>query len=733
MTFISTFYLSTLLIVSSGFLSLFVADFTSIYLILLPALVYWLRSQAPIEAIIRKIPTLLINILTLSAFSYFLFIEFVVEEDLITAALHFTIFLQILKIMTATSNRDFFQIYVLALAHLIGSTLLTADVYFIIPFLLFLVFAPWSFTLFNLKADLELSFDQTKRRERGYLNRFLNSRGIVGWRFFTATAIISLFLLTNTLLVFFLFPRVSFGFLFRKAAPANQETGFSEQVDLNTFGQIKESDRVVMRVEFTDGEPENSELFYWRGLTYDSYSKNGWSRSHIDRSALPINWTTGKLDLIENAENFIDAPSSVEYTIFLESLPTDALFVLDAPIRLMWRKGYVERLLRQTSNQVERYLQIYTDLYGSLYFGGNMLNDRIYTGISKVPPPAYQDNSMNEETRETYLAVPEMSRRFQRLVSELDDGSANNQQKANRVVSYLKENISYSLKVAEHSGDPVDSFLFTSKRGHCELFATSAVLLLRALDVPSRLVSGFRGGDWNNYGNHLAVRERNAHTWIEVYLGRAGWIRLDPTPPDLSAIDFRRMRFEKFRKVIEAIELRWYKYIVNYDLRMQFSALKSLANKSGSSGKAISERFKSNAFLKELIDSLKKERSGRGLANWRTLLFLVVTLSFLAGSIWLLRTLFQLVSGNSQAKQIAQLRSRLLAFYKRLGHEHQKHRTLSQTARQTMLAHPHLAEQIDEITNTYLKLRFRHFNSGVAGRLMTTISQTRTRKQRDAA
>ncbi len=79
--------------------------------------------------------------------------------------------------------------------------------------------------------------------------------------------------------------------------------------------------------------------------------------------------------------------------------------------------------------------------------------------------------------------------------------------------------------------DPVEDFLFSQPAGHCELFASAAVLLLRAAGVPARYVTGFRGGDWNAVGGYVAVRDDRAHAWAEAFVPDAGWVRVDATPP----------------------------------------------------------------------------------------------------------------------------------------------------------------------------------------------------------
>src|SRR5690606_4697902 len=81
------------------------------------------------------------------------------------------------------------------------------------------------------------------------------------------------------------------------------------------------------------------------------------------------------------------------------------------------------------------------------------------------------------------------------------------------------------------AADPLYDFLFVSKRGHCEFYSTAMVVMLRALGVPARNVTGFVGGTFNRFGDFYAVRQGDAHSWVEAYLPGRGWTRFDPTPP----------------------------------------------------------------------------------------------------------------------------------------------------------------------------------------------------------
>src|SRR5690606_23555661 len=104
--------------------------------------------------------------------------------------------------------------------------------------------------------------------------------------------------------------------------------------------------------------------------------------------------------------------------------------------------------------------------------------------------------------------------------------------KARAVQDRLRTEYRYDL--ASPSGadpHPPDPFLFESKRGPCAFYSSAMAILLRAVDVPTRNVTGFVGGTYNRFGRFYAVRQGDAHSWVEVYLDGEGWVTFDPTPP----------------------------------------------------------------------------------------------------------------------------------------------------------------------------------------------------------
>ncbi len=133
-----------------------------------------------------------------------------------------------------------------------------------------------------------------------------------------------------------------------------------------------------------------------------------------------------------------------------------------------------------------------------------------------------------------YLQLPEdLDPRIANLATEITAKGKSTLEKAAMVETYLKRNYKYTLNLVWTPGpQPVSTFLFDAKSGHCEYFASSMVILLRTAGIPTRLINGFLMGEYNPVGQDFIVRESDAHSWVEVYVPARGWVEFDPTPPD---------------------------------------------------------------------------------------------------------------------------------------------------------------------------------------------------------
>ena len=168
-------------------------------------------------------------------------------------------------------------------------------------------------------------------------------------------------------------------------------------------------------------------------------------------------------------------------------------------------------------------------------------------------------------------------------------------EQAQRLETYLKRNYRYTLDVqAPGQLSAIDDFLFEQKAGYCEYYATAMVLMLRGLGIPTRMVSGFLQGEWNEFGQYFTVRQQDAHTWVEVYFPRSGWYPFDPTP----AVSQEALAMMgRVRQLFDTLWLSWDRYILRFskgdqvaalrEIRQQSSALQSRSGQWLNEGKAM--------------------------------------------------------------------------------------------------------------------------------------------------
>ncbi len=202
----------------------------------------------------------------------------------------------------------------------------------------------------------------------------------------------------------------------------------------------------------------------------------------------------------------------------------------------------------------------------------DIIENRIKYDVYSVSTPYL---SIKEDNTERYLQLPErFPERIKRLAIDITRGTRSTEETVKKIELFLKKGeYTYTLSLPEVEGDPLESFLFKSKKGNCEYFASSLVLMLRSIGIPARIVGGYLGGEWNSIGKYFLVRQSSAHTWVEAYIPEKGWIRLDPTPPTLTP----PIKVSHLSLFIDHLRLRWYTYIIGYDIGKQISiAMKTM-------------------------------------------------------------------------------------------------------------------------------------------------------------
>ncbi len=271
-----------------------------------------------------------------------------------------------------------------------------------------------------------------------------------------------------------------------------------------------------------------------------------------------------------------------------------------------------------------------------------------------------------------------------------------------RVEAYLTENLRYSLDVRRASGlDPLDEFLFYRKSGNCEYFAASMAILLRAEGIPARVVNGFQRGEWNEVGQYLAVRQRDAHSWVEVFFLGAGWVTFDPSP---------RAAFEEQTfgasgwtgKYLDALRMRWHRYVIDYNVGDQALLAMNLRRQSLIFRQTVGQAWESWAL--QVSQAVRRQWRQHGVLVGALLALLVASVVLFRrspggriGAAWLFR---------------ARTRRCPVAFYERMIRLLARRgcpRSPAVTAREFTSAladRPQLSAPVAELTALYERVRF---------------------------
>ena len=152
------------------------------------------------------------------------------------------------------------------------------------------------------------------------------------------------------------------------------------------------------------------------------------------------------------------------------------------------------------------------------------------------------------------------------LARELTRGSSGAEAQARAVEEHLRTSYEYSTSgEAGAARDPVARFLLERRSGHCEFFAGAMVVLLRDLGIPARMVGGYSGGTLDPSGRELLVRQANAHTWVEVWLGaERGWVPFDPTPAaGVPGLDGAQ-GLERLRWAWDRVQIFWDRSVLTF-------------------------------------------------------------------------------------------------------------------------------------------------------------------------
>jgi hypothetical protein len=274
--------------------------------------------------------------------------------------------------------------------------------------------------------------------------------------------------------------------------------------------------------------------------------------------------------------------------------------------------------------------------------------------------------------------------------------------------SFLRDRFTYTLSLTGKPGDdPLAHFLFDTRAGHCEYFASAMTIMLRTLGIPAREVNGFLPGEYNDLGGDYIVRASDAHSWVEVYFPGNDWQVFDPTPaaPENSAGFLSRLG-----QYADWMEITWNEWVIGYDFAHQLVLAQNLQrnSKNWSETARIWFQHKQRA-SKRWMKSWQVQHGATGFLLPISLVLMLVVLRFnlIAALIRRIRLFLQLQSGKS-ASNNPQLASRLYAELLRMLARRGLMRVETQTPFEFAAAvnSPNLAPAVREFTEIYAHARF---------------------------
>ncbi len=292
-------------------------------------------------------------------------------------------------------------------------------------------------------------------------------------------------------------------------------SGFTAGMELERRASIASSERPVFRARLLrDGYAFRAaqDVLYWRGRTLARFDGRRWSE--VGRFA-EAKESGGAIALPESPAG----PNDVDVVQSIQVAPTweKTLFALVQPVALEW--------LPSVSFSPES---------GALLLPRPPRTAFVYSVRSRLhlPGPATLSRSrLDRGVDAVYRSLPRIDPDLEQLARRWTAEQHTDYDVVRAVAAGLAETCEYSTSFELPRGqDPVRGFLLVAHTGHCELFASAMVVLLRTLELPARVATGFLGGEWDEFSQSYLVREKDAHAWVEVPFEGHGWVRFDPTP-----------------------------------------------------------------------------------------------------------------------------------------------------------------------------------------------------------
>jgi protein-glutamine gamma-glutamyltransferase len=540
------FQVGLYLLVLTGFGTLASTGTLDAPTVLLVAMALFVRGFFLARRIDAKISTRWTNYLTLVYVAFYVVDYTVLSGNFLAATVHLVLFGMVVRLFSVQKERDHYMLAVLSFLMVLAAAVLTVDSVFLISFAGFMLMAVATFVLMEMRRSAQMATiparepaDPTTHRRMAF---FIGS----------ASPVLVALILAGAFAIFFVLPRTSAGYLSSYAAGNDLTTGFSDQVQLGRIGQIQQSNAVVMHIQI-DGDTRGNYDLKWRGVSLYLFDGKTWSNP------------TEQFPVYRQADNrFVLGPEKagfrpdrpVHYRVLMEPIGTNIFF-------LAARARFLSGVYRMVA----------TDHADSVYDLDPAHPISLYAADSDLGVPRPEElrsasTFYRPEIELKYLQLPpRLDPRILQLAQQITSSAKNNYDRAALLERYLMTNFGYTLQLPRVTPkDPLANFLFVRKQGHCEYFASSMAIMLRTLQVPSRVVNGFRTSEFNDVTENYVIRASSAHSWVEVYFPDYGWVSFDPTPgtPRQGTTGWSRVLL-----YVDAMASFWREWVINYDVNHQ--------------------------------------------------------------------------------------------------------------------------------------------------------------------
>jgi hypothetical protein len=590
------------------------------------------------------------------------FLEWKYDQNLLLlATAHWLVYLQLVKMFLPKTIEDDWFLFLLGLVQvLVGGVMSQSDK---VGFALFTwtLLALWVLTLFALHREaIRMRSTPMASASRDADDPSEPYRGLLDLPFAFSTARVAATTLALGGMIFLAMPRrSSMGSSRDQGSVGKHLTGFDDEIQLGQLGEILENDSPVMSVEMIDREgtklvPDESLEYRWRGVCLDRYEKGRWSRPRIKPNGL----TLGLAELWRESR-------VIRQLIKLEPIDSPVLFGLrpvvdmDAPDKRFSPElnEFDGTLFRADTRAVPLDYSIDSSERPDLPQPGELYPPRFYLQKLVTMP-----EDLKAKLRPIALA---------QVTGLAED---DHRGRAAALEHFLRDSGQFRYSLQMESGgpdiDPVEEFLVHRKTGHCEYFASALALLLRSIDIPARMINGFKGGDYNAIAGITTVRQKHAHSWVEALVGRSEstgrppiWATLDPTPPDQRNESVAQVggMASHFYQITDFVRYVWIFYIVGFNSdrqeRFLYGPIRSLI-KEAQNGFSIMSHHVRNLLH---FPSMESFFSLRGfVVSFLALLILVGSIRLMA---WAVRRIVRRISGSTAGDSIGLAG---IQFYRRL-------------------------------------------------------------------